>query len=56
MKLSDYIKMVLSQVDNTICWKNVHFEVHLREDGTVSPTETGNKIKFKVVRGDRLNV
>ena len=44
MKLKDYIKKVLEQSEEG----DVHFEINLNADTTVSDTETGNKITFTV--------
>jgi hypothetical protein len=49
MKLSDYISWVLKNLPEDF-EDEVKFEINLDQDGFVSTHETGNKIKFTVIK------
>ena len=42
MKLKDFIKLILSSAQ----YKEITFEVYLKNNGRVSNNQTGSKIKF----------
>lgn len=46
MKLNQYIQKVLQESEPG----QIDFEVNLWETGEVAPYETGNKIKFSVIK------
>jgi len=49
MTLKDYINLVLDQTPEMT---EVNFDVNLYPDTTISESETGNKVKFTIFKGE----